>query len=98
MPHIMGVTKARHNFTKLVGEAKQHGEPVYITHFNEPQVVIISYRVFEDLLQRMEDLEDMVSIYRGREEPTRPFEEFWAEIEQETKSFGQIPATTGAVG
>ncbi len=98
MPRIIGVTKARHNFTKLVGEADQHGDPIYVTHFNEPRVVLISYRVFEDLLQRMEDLEDMISIYRGRGEPTRPFEEFWTEIEQEAGGLEQIPASSGTVG
>jgi prevent-host-death family protein len=97
MPRIMGVTQARRNFTKLISEADQRAEPVYITHLNKPQAVIIGYEAFEDLLRRMEDLEDMVSVYRGREELTRPFEEFWAEIEQETGNFEQIPTPAGAV-
>jgi len=83
MPRIVEITSARHSLTELVHEADEHGKPVYITHFNEPRAVLISYEAFEQLQQRLEDLEDMVAIYTGREEPTRPFEEFWAEIEAE---------------
>lgn len=82
MPRIVGVTNARRNFTALVTQADEHGEPVFITHRNEPRAVIIGYQAFERLMERLEDLEDMVAIYAGREEPARPFEEVWAEIQE----------------
>jgi prevent-host-death family protein len=72
MPRIMGVTQARHNLAELVNQADEHGEPTYITHFSEPRAVLLGYQAFEQLLERLEDLEDMVAIYSGREEPTRP--------------------------
>lgn len=96
MPRIVGITSARHSLTELIQEADEHGKPVYITHFNEPRAVLIGYEVFEQLQQRLEDLEDMVAIYTGREEPTRPFEEFWAEIETEDSAGEYERALSGA--
>jgi len=83
MPRIMGVTKARTEFTEVVNGADAHGEPVYLVNFNEPKAVLIGYQAWEALMRRLEDLEDTLSIYRGREEPTRPLEDFLAELEQE---------------
>lgn len=97
MPRIVGVTNARRSFTQLINQADEHGEPVYIAHFNEPRAVILGYQAFERLLERLEDLEDMIAIYHGREEPSRSFDEFWAELEAEER--GQtIPFAASAVG
>jgi prevent-host-death family protein len=90
----MGVTNARQNFTELVSEADEHKEPMYVTHFGEPRAVIIGYEAFEELQQRLEDLEDMVAIYQAREEPRRPLDEVWAEIEAESELHG-IPDPAG---
>ena len=99
MPRIIGVTKARRNFTELVNQVDEHGEPVFITHLNEPRAVIIGYQAFERLMERLEDLEDMVAIYTGREEPARPFDEVWAEIEAEAtereRTVSAIPVEVG---
>lgn len=94
MPRIMGVTNARQNFTDLVSEADEHGEPVYVTHFGEPRAVIIGYEAFEQLQQRLEDLEDIVAIYQGREEPRRLLGEAWEEIRAESE-LQRIPEPTG---
>ncbi len=96
MPRIVGVTKARHEFTELVNQADEHGEPIYLVHFNEPRAVLIGYQAFERLLSRLEDLEDMVAIYSGREEPTRPFDDVWAELEQETENYDRTPLPVAA--
>lgn len=90
MLRIVGITDARHSFTELIRDADEHGEPVYITHFNEPRAVIVGYAAFEQLQQRIEDLEDVVAIYRGREEPRRPFADVWAEIEAESEAEGEL--------
>ena len=100
MPRIMGVTKARHEFTEIVNQADEHGEPVYLTNFNEPRAVLIGYHAFEQLVSRLEDLEDIAAIYAGREETTQPFDEAWAEIEQEAMDHARspLPATADAIG
>ena len=92
MTRIMGVTRARREFTEVVNRADDHREPVYLVNFNEPRAVLIGYRAWEDLLGRLEDLEDLVSIYRGREEPTRPLDEFLSELEQEETAESQPAA------
>lgn len=100
MPHIIGVTKVRKNLAEIVNQADEHGEPIYLTNFNEPVAVLIGYQAFEQLIDRLEDLEDIVAIYRGREEPTRPFDEVWAELEQGAGDNEPTPlsVTTGAIG
>jgi prevent-host-death family protein len=71
----MGVSKARQRFAEVVTQANEHGEPIYLTTHNEPVAVLISYEAFEQLIARLEDLEDIAAIYAGREEPSQPFVE-----------------------
>ena len=80
MTRIMGVTRVRRGFTDVVNRADEHSEPIYLVNFNEPRAVLVGYQAWEDLMGRLEDL---VSIYRGREEPTRPLDEFLAELARE---------------
>lgn len=89
MPRILGVTKARQNFAELIGRADEHGEPTFIVHFNEPRAVVLGYEAYERLLAYLEDLEDTVAIYRGREEPARPLEDFLTELEVEAEAEGR---------
>lgn len=97
MPRIMGVTKVRHDFTTVVNEADEHGQPIYLTNFNEPRAVLIGYEAFENLIKRIDDLEDALAIYAGREEPREPFDEAWAEIEQEAADREQVSTAAGQV-
>jgi prevent-host-death family protein len=95
MPRIVGVSKVRKNLSEVVTQANEHSEPVYLTNFNEPVAVLIGYEAFEELLSRLDDLEDMAAIYAGREEPTRPFEEAWAEMEGDNAPT-RLPAAASA--
>jgi prevent-host-death family protein len=97
MPRIVGVSKVRKNLSEVVTQANEYGEPVYLTNFNEPVAVLIGYEAFEELLSRLDDLEDIVAIYAGREEPTRPFEEAWAEMEGDNAPT-RLPAAVSATG
>ena len=58
-------------------------EPIYLVNFNEPRAVLIGYQAWEGLMGRLDALEDLVSICRGREEPTRPLDESLAELKRE---------------
>jgi prevent-host-death family protein len=88
MAKIMGVTKARVGFTEIVNQADTHGEPIYLTNFNEPRAVLIGYQAWEALIERLEDLEDAVLFHTRRDEPVRPLEEFLAEMELENTQHG----------
>lgn len=83
MTRIMGVTRARREFTAIVNRADEHREPVYLVNFNEPRAVLIGYQTWEGLMARLEDLEDLVSIYQGRTEPTRPLADVLNDIDRE---------------
>jgi len=100
MTRIVGVTKARVDFTEVVNEADSHGEPIYLTHFNEPRAVLIGYKAWEELVERLEDLEDAVAFHTRRGEPTRPIEEFLAALDEVEKRNVQTPLPTraGAIG
>jgi prevent-host-death family protein len=89
MPKIMGVTKARIAFTEIVNEADAHGEPIYLTNFNEPRAVLIGYEAWEALIERLEDLEDVVLFHARQDEPSRSIEDFLTVMEQEKSPRGQ---------
>ncbi len=98
MTRIMGVTKARVSFTEVVNEADNHGEPIYLTNFNEPRAVLIGYKAWEALAERLEDLEDALTFHVRRGEPSRPIEEFLVELEREEENDkAPLPATASAI-
>ena len=78
---IMGATKARRHFTEILDNIGEAEEPLYLTHRGEPRAVLVGYDQFEHLIERLEDLEDLLEIYEASHEPTRPLEEFMAELE-----------------
>ncbi|MDZ7296288.1 MAG: type II toxin-antitoxin system Phd/YefM family antitoxin [candidate division KSB1 bacterium] len=80
---IMPISDARQKITEVVEAVATDGEPVYITHYSRPRAVLVGYEDYEALLSRLEDLEDLLSIRQGHEEPSRPYEEFLAEIKAE---------------
>ena len=94
MHRIVGVTRARREFTEVVNQADVHGEPVYLVNFNEPKAVLIGFEAWETLMQRIEDLEDVISVYRGRDESTRPLADFLAEMEGKETSKQQSVVVT----
>ena len=60
------------------------GEPEIVTHKGKAISVIIPIKDYEELLERAEDVEDMVWLKRARRRPLhyRPLEEYLAERNQ----------------
>lgn len=77
---IMPVTDLRQKITSVLKELGESGRPLYITQYGRPKAVLLSYQGYEALIRELEDLEDSLSIYEGKEEPSRPYEEFIAEV------------------
>ncbi|MFQ6058559.1 MAG: type II toxin-antitoxin system Phd/YefM family antitoxin [Anaerolineae bacterium] len=77
---IMSATKVRRNFTQVVEALGTEGGPLYITHRGEPTAVLVGYKTFEALIEKLEDLSDIVEIYEAQGEPARPLEEVMAEM------------------
>ena len=80
---IMPISDVRRKITEVVESVATNGEPLYITHYSRPRAVLVGYEDYEALLAQLEDLEDLLSIQQGREEPSRPYEEFLAEMRAE---------------
>jgi prevent-host-death family protein len=82
MVRIISTSKIRRKMAEVVNQADEHGEPIYLTNYDEPKAVLIGYQAWEALMERMEDMEDALSLYERRGESARPFEEYLAEREQ----------------
>jgi len=81
---ILPVRDVRQNMSRLLDEAS-NGEPVMITRYGRPAGYLIGYEVLNQLMDRLEDLEDMYWMRQGEAEyragEGRSFEEFIAEYE-----------------
>ncbi len=53
---------------------------VYVTQHGRPVVVLVDYDRYETLIAQLEDLSDLASFQASEAEPTRPYEEFLAEL------------------
>jgi len=76
---IMPVTDLRQKITSVLKELEESGQPLYITQYGRPKAVLLSYQDYEALIRELEDLEDSLSIYEGKDEPTKSLEEVLAE-------------------
>lgn len=73
MDRVVQISEARAQLGDLVVEAAER--EVYILKHGRPAAVLLSVEVFERLQDRMEDLEDEVSVLRSRLEPDlEPFD------------------------
>ncbi|SFC44371.1 prevent-host-death family protein [Alkalibacterium subtropicum] len=52
------VTEVKREFSKIVSEANETGEPTFVFNYNKPEAVIISVNVYEDLVKKNEELEN----------------------------------------
>lgn len=81
---IMPVREVRQNISRLLDEVKD-SEPVVITRHGRPAGYLIGYEALNQLLDRLEDLEDLFWMQQGMAEyeagEGRPLEEFLAELE-----------------
>ena len=53
---------------------------IYITQSDQPQWVLMGYKQYEQLMTRLEELSDLMSLEETADEPTRPYSEFLAEL------------------
>lgn len=90
---IMGATKVRQNFTGVLDNVSASEEPLYITHRGDPKAVLCGYEFFEALTEKLEDLEDILALYRREGEERIPLEEIVAKRERQAQRVPGIPVT-----
>ena len=79
---IVSASDLRERMEEILKSAAREPEPQYVTYRGRPIAVLMGYEHFEALMERLEDLSDVVAIYERRDEPRRPFGEYLAEREQ----------------
>ena len=64
---ILPVREVRQNISRLLDEAAE-GEPVMITRHGRPAGYLVGYEALNQLLDRLEDLEDLYWMHQGMAE------------------------------
>ncbi|OQY16392.1 MAG: hypothetical protein B6I35_15915 [Anaerolineaceae bacterium 4572_32.2] len=64
---ILPVREVRQNISRLLDEAVE-GEPVMITRHGRPAGYLVGYEAMNQLLDRLEDLEDLYWMHQGMAE------------------------------
>lgn len=62
---LVTITDAKATLAQVVRRAQEHD--VTLLRHGRPTAVIVSYTRFEELLERLEDLDDRISVYESQE-------------------------------
>jgi prevent-host-death family protein len=77
---IIPVSDLRRKTSDVIKAVQSEGQVVYVTQHGRPAVVLVDYEDYEALMAQLEDLSDLVSLEAAVDEPTRPYDEFLAEL------------------
>jgi prevent-host-death family protein len=77
---IIPISDLRRKASAVIQAVQSEGEVVYVTQYGRPAVVLVAYERYEMLMSQLEDLSDLASLQDAAGEPTRPYEEFLAEL------------------
>lgn len=81
MTTIIPVSDLRRKTSNVLKTLREGSDVVYITQHGRPTAVLLDYEQYEALLAELEDLADLASLEEAVDEPSRPYEEFLAELE-----------------
>ena len=84
----ISATELRHGLTEVLAGLQSLEEPLTIVHRSHPIGVLWSYERFQHLMEKLEDAEDLLTIYDRASEPTVEFEEAMRALEG-----GQVSVT-----
>ena len=85
MPEIIGVREAKAELSQLLEKA-QEGKTYEIAKHGKPIACLIGVENYRMLLERTENLEDILDAKEAMKEPSRSFGEFASEYEVEHKA------------
>ena len=52
------ITEAKRDFSKIIREIEETGEPTFIFNHNKPEAVLISHEAYELFVQRYREMEE----------------------------------------
>ncbi len=78
MPAVIGVREAKVKMGQILEEV-QGGQIYEIVRHGKPVAILVGVENYTMLLERIEDMEDLLDAKEAIKEPSRPFEEFVSE-------------------
>jgi prevent-host-death family protein len=78
IPTIVPISEAKPRLAALVDMSEE--KDVILTRRGRAAAVLVSVERYNDLLDRLEDLEDSLAVEQTRGEPTVPAEEVFAKL------------------
>ncbi len=59
---IVTVSELKANLATVMARLEARGVPVYVTQHGKPKAVLVSYLEYEALLEKLDDLEDILAM------------------------------------
>ena len=66
---IITVSDLKTSLATVIANLEAQGIPVYVTQHGKPKVVLVSYPEYEALMEKLEDLEDILAMKGAMESP-----------------------------
>jgi len=66
---IVTVSELKVNLGALMAELEERGVPLYVTQHGKPKAVLARYDEYEALIQKIEDMEDLLAMQESLAAP-----------------------------
>lgn len=66
---IVSITDLKANLASFVARLDTEGAPLYVTQHGKPKAVLMKYDEYEALMEKVEDLEDIVAMNEAMSTP-----------------------------
>ncbi len=66
---IVTVSELKANLATIMADLDALGVPFYVTQHGKPKAVLVSYQEYEALLEKLDDLEDVLAMKEAMESP-----------------------------
>ena len=66
---IVSVSELKIKLASLMAQLEVEGVPVYVTQHGKPKAVLVKYADYEALLEKLDDLEDILAMKQALSSP-----------------------------
>jgi prevent-host-death family protein len=78
---VISISDAKRNLNNLVREVEGGGKAYFIARNSRGSAALVGLKEYQELLDRLEELEDVCDMLIAQQEPARPFEDYLKERE-----------------